>query len=103
MPSIVPEDAGPIHFVLCDFGSAGRAYVETDPDAANAATIVEDMLDGQYDQPVKVIAVDLAASRVEDVSAIIAQAVLDEARRQDDILPPGVRAFVEEQLGIEIE
>jgi hypothetical protein len=103
MPSIVPEDGGPIHFVLCDFGSAGRAYVETDPNAANAATIVEDMLDGQFEQPLKVIAVNLAAARVEDVSAAIAQAVLDEAKRQDDTLSAGVRAFVEEQLGIEIE
>ena len=60
MPSIVSEEAGPIHFVLCDFGLAGRAYAETDPEAASTATIVEDMLDGQYDQPLKVIAVDLA-------------------------------------------
>jgi hypothetical protein len=89
--------------VLCDFGSAGRAYVEADSDAAGAATIIEDMLDGQYEQPLKVIAVDLAGSQVEDASAAIARAVLDEARRQDDTLPPGVRAFVEEQLGIEIE
>ncbi len=103
MPSIVPEETGLIHFVLCDFGLAGRAYVETDPDAANAAAIVEDMLDGQYDQPVKVIAVDLAANRVEDVSAAIAQAILDEARRRQDTLPDGTHAFVEEQLGIEIE
>ena len=103
MPSIVPEETGPIHFVLCDFGSAGRVYVETDPNAASAAVIVEDMLDGQFDQPLKVIAVDLAADRVEDVSATIAQAVLDEARRQHDTLPAGTRAFVEEQLGIEIE
>ena len=103
MPSIVPEDGGPIHFVLCDFGSAGRAYVEYDPNTTNAATIVEDMLDGQFDRPLKVIAVNLAADRVEDVSATIAQAVLDEARRHQDTLPDGTRAFVEEQLGIEIE
>jgi hypothetical protein len=103
MPSIVPEEAAPIHFVLCDFGSAGRAFVEAGPEAASTATIVDDMLDGLYDQPLKVIAVDLAGARIEDVSAAIAQAVLDEAKRQDDTLSAGVRAFVEEQLGIEIE
>jgi Mg/Co/Ni transporter MgtE len=102
MPSIVPEEAGPIHFVLCDFGSAGRVYVETDPITATAATIVEDMLDGQYDQPLKVIAVDLAANRVEDVSAKVAKAVLDEAQREQDTLPDGTRAFVEAHLGVEV-
>jgi hypothetical protein len=103
MPSIVSDEAGPIHFVLCDFGSAGRAYVEADQEAS-AATIVEDMLDGRYEQPLKVIAVNLAGARVEDVSAAIAQAVLDEADQQEDTLSAGVRAFVEEQLGIiEIE
>jgi hypothetical protein len=50
-----------------------------------------------------VIAVDLAANRVEDVSAAIAQAVLDEARRRKGELADDARAFVEDQLGIAIE
>ena len=89
--------------MLCDFGLAGRACVETDPDAADVATIVRDMLDGQYEQPLKVIAVDLTANRIEDVSAAIAQAILDEAQRHQDTLPDGTRAFLEEQLGIGTE
>ena len=64
---------------------------------------MEDMLDGQYDQPFKVIAVDLAGSRFKDVSAAIAQAELNEVKLQEDTLSLGVRAFVAEQLGIEIE
>jgi Mg/Co/Ni transporter MgtE len=101
MPSF--EMAAPIHFVLCDFGPAGRAYMETDPDAASAANIVENLLNDQYEEPLQVIAVDLAANRVEDVSAAIAQAVLDEARRRKAELADDARAFVEDQLGIAIE
>ena len=37
-----------LHFVLCDFGRYGRAYVETDPAKADASTIVRNLLQGQY-------------------------------------------------------
>ena len=100
MPNL---SAAPIHFVLCDFGPAGRAYMETDPDAASAANIVENLLNDQYEEPLQVIAVDLAANRVEDVSAAIAQAVLDEARRRKAELADDARTFIEDQLGIAIE
>ncbi len=36
-----------LHFVLCDFGHYGRAYVETDPAEADASTIVRKLLQGQ--------------------------------------------------------
>jgi hypothetical protein len=77
--------------------------METDPDAASATHVVENLLDDQYEQPLQVIAVDLAANRVEDVSAAIAQAVLDEARRRKRELADDARAFVEDQFGIVIE
>jgi hypothetical protein len=32
--SFVPEED--LHFVLCDFGRSGQAYVETDPSQADA-------------------------------------------------------------------
>src|SRR5215475_3062489 len=37
-----------LHFVLCDFGRYGRAYIETDPAKADASTIVRNLLQGQY-------------------------------------------------------
>ena len=49
--SFVPEQD--LHFVLCDFGRAGPAYVETDPMQADASTIVRNLLDGQYNRPVQ--------------------------------------------------
>jgi hypothetical protein len=44
-----------LHFVLCDFGRSGQAYVETDPTQADASTIVRNLLDGQYNRPVRVL------------------------------------------------
>ena len=40
-----------LHFVLCGFGRAGLAYVETDPTEADATTIVRALLRGRYDRP----------------------------------------------------
>jgi hypothetical protein len=42
--SFTPEQD--LHFVLCDFGRSGQAYVETDPSQADASTIVRNLLDG---------------------------------------------------------
>jgi hypothetical protein len=51
--SFTPEQD--LHFVLCDFGRSGQAYVETDPTQADASTIVRNLLDGQYNRPVRVL------------------------------------------------
>ena len=43
-----------VYLVLNDFGSLGRAYVETDEAHANDATIVENILSSLYSQPLRV-------------------------------------------------
>ena len=40
-----------VHIGLNDFGPLGRAYVDTDETQADEATVVEDILSGQYYQP----------------------------------------------------
>ncbi|MFZ0112007.1 MAG: hypothetical protein WAL01_21285, partial [Pseudolabrys sp.] len=45
-----------VHIVLNDFGPLGRPYVEADETDADEATIVENLLSGQYSHPVRVIA-----------------------------------------------
>jgi hypothetical protein len=55
--SLLPDQD--LHFVLCDFGRSGQAYVETDPAEADASTIVRNLLRGQYDRPVRVLALNV--------------------------------------------
>jgi hypothetical protein len=53
-PSLAPsEDA--VHFVLCDFGKLGLAYVETEP-VKTEGDVVADILSGDYSRPVSVMA-----------------------------------------------
>jgi hypothetical protein len=91
--SFTPEQD--LHFVLCDFGPSGHAYVETDPCEADASTIVRNLLDGQYNRPVRVVALNLEEGWVRDVSQLIAAKVQDVARREAKELTGGTRAFIE--------
>jgi hypothetical protein len=90
--SFTPEQD--LHFVLCDFGRSGQAYVETDPSQADASTIVRNLLDGQYNRPVRVLALNVEEGWVRDVSQIIAAKVRDVARR-GQALTRGTRDFIE--------
>jgi len=91
--SFTPEQD--LHFDLCDFGRSGQAYVETDPSQADASTIVRNLLGGQYNRPVRVLALNVEEGWVRDVSQVIAAKVRDVARRHGHGLTAGTRAFVE--------
>jgi hypothetical protein len=91
--SLVPEQD--LHFVLCDFGRSGQAYVETDPTEADASTVVRNLLQGQYDRPVRVLALNVEEGWVRDVSEIIAAKVQDMAGSEQQGLTAGTRAFIE--------
>ena len=75
-PSIVPK--GDIYLVLDDFGPLGRAWRETDEAGANRTTLVRNLLDGQYEDPVCIVAFNTAEGWSRDVTVDIA----DEVRRR---------------------
>ena len=62
-PSIVPDED--IYLVLDDFGpSLGRAWRETDEAGANRATLIRNLLDGQYEDPVRIVAFNTAEEKL---------------------------------------
>ena len=94
-PSIVPEDTNrDIYLVLDDFGPLGRAWRETDEAGATRATLVRNLLDGHYEEPVRIVAFNTAEGWSRDVTMDIA----DELRRRyveyDDV-PASVLRFLE--------
>lgn len=101
MASLVPEPGrldAQLHFVLCDFGSLGRAFVETDPDCASREVVVRDMVTGQFERPLRVLSID-PSHTWSDVCRDIAKAVAAQAGREDVSLTDGTRAFIAEHLG----
>ena len=93
--SLVPSLDADIHLVLCRFGRAGLAYVETDPAEADATTVVQNLLHGRYEQPLRVIALNADEGWSRDVSEAMARKVREIAEREDYELTEGTLAFME--------
>ena len=92
-----------IYLVLNDFGRLGRAYVETDEAHADEATIVENILSGQYSQPLRVVAFNTAEGWARDVTEDIARAVLDQAESERRPIARAAQEFLERTLGVDVD
>jgi len=90
-----------VHIVLNDFGPLGSAYVETDEAEADEATIVENILSGQYSQPMRVIAFNTAEGWSRDITEDIARAVLTKARNENRSVAIVVQEFLDRSLGVD--
>jgi hypothetical protein len=97
--SLVPSLDADIHLVLCDFGRSGLAYVETDPAEADAGIIVANLLHGQYERPLRVLALNADEGWARDVSEAIAIKVRDVAEHEGHELTSGTLAFIEAHVG----
>ena len=89
-PPLAPAPDHTLHFVLCDFGRHGPTFVETNLDAADELTITRNIATGEYDRSLRVIACNPAEGWCRDVSARIAEYLVDVEE-----LPAGAREFVE--------
>ena len=77
--SLVPDDTNrDVYLVLDDFGRLGRAWRETDEMGSNRAWMVRNLLEGQYENPVRIVAFNTAEGWSRDVTVDIA----DEPRRR---------------------
>ena len=65
------------------------AYVETDPAEADAEIIVENLLHGQYERPLRVLALNADEGWARDVSEAIAPKVSDVAEHEGRELTSG--------------
>jgi hypothetical protein len=98
-PTLVPDSGRAVHVVLDDFGKAGRVYRETDEANADASTIVDDLVRGQFNNPVQVIAFNTSEGWSRDVSEDIAWEVLTRAQKEGRELSTATRDFVEFYVG----
>jgi hypothetical protein len=68
-PSIVPKgDDQNVYLVVDDFGRNGRAYREADVETTDLETVILDLLEGQHQSPVRVVAFNTALSRSQAAS-----------------------------------
>ena len=82
------------YLVLDDFGRLGRAWCETDEAGASRTTLVRNLLEGQYENPARIVAFNTVEGWSRDVTVEIA----DELRRryiEYDNVPGSVLRFLE--------
>ena len=94
-PPLVPSRDGTVYLVLDDFGEFGRAYREAQEAQADRQTVLADLVSGQYEGPLRIVAFNTAEGWARDVTAEIAREVLARAVALDNELPPHVHEFVE--------
>jgi hypothetical protein len=91
-----------VHIVLNDFGELGRAFLETDELEVDEWTIISKIISGEYSNPVRVVAFNIAEGWSRDVTEDIAQAVIDRGRREN-YFSEVAKKFVERTLGETVE
>ena len=97
---LVPDKTDvPVHIVLNDFGDLGRAYVETDEAEADEATVIENILTGQYSCPLRVVAFNTAEGWSRDVTEDIAVAVMNRVRSEQRSIGEVAQEFLQRVLG----
>jgi hypothetical protein len=94
-PSIAPHGSDhDTYLVLDDFGRIGRGWRETDEGATDRETLIRNLLSGEYNNPIRIVAFNTVEGWSRDVTGDIA----DELRRRyvefDDV-PESVLAFLE--------
>jgi hypothetical protein len=98
-PSLVPDFDVTAHIVLDDFGAAGRVYRETDEAGASRGDVIDHLLTGQFNNPLRVIAFNTAEGWARDVSEDIAWELTRRVIADQKPLTTPTRAFVEFHIG----
>jgi hypothetical protein len=94
-PGVVPFGADQtVYLVVDSFGSLNTIYREAEFERADLDTVVGDLLSGQFNNPVRVIAFNTLEHWTEDVSAQVAAEIQSRCDIDGEPVPEHVGDFV---------
>jgi hypothetical protein len=100
VPSIVPSGHDQnFYLVINNYGNFGPAFAETDLGEADLETTINDLMSGQYSDPVRVVAFNTGEQWAADVSQDVAHEIRRRADLAGDDLAPSIAEFVETHAG----
>jgi hypothetical protein len=79
--------------VVNDFGRRGRAWCETDVEATDLETVIQDLLDGQFSEPVRVVSFNTGEGWSRDISANVAEELRRRCELEAREVPPSLAGF----------
>src|SRR6478609_11623185 len=95
-PSIVPGIDRDVYLVLDDFGRMGCAWRETSVEDTDLEAVIQDLLEGQYSNPVRVIGFNVSEGWVRDVSEEVARRLRERCAEEVRELLDSPQQFVEQ-------
>jgi hypothetical protein len=100
MPPL-PDNDTDVYIVIEDFGTNGRAFLETGLAEADRDTIVRNFISGQYADALRVVSFNTAEGWSRDVSEDIAGEIIDRAYDADETFTEGTKRFIDRHLDSE--
>ncbi|KRQ97616.1 hypothetical protein [Bradyrhizobium valentinum] len=97
-PGTVPYGADETVYLVVDSFSSGSVYRETEIEKADLETIVGDLLSGQYNSPVRVVAFNTLEHWSEDVSSDIAAEIQMRCDMDGVPVPDHLTDFVQTHI-----
>ena len=99
-PKIVPYGADQTVYLVVDrFGPFGSVYRETEVERTDIETIIADLMSGQFNDPVRVVAFNTLEHWSEDVSKQIADEIQIRCDIEGVAVPEHVSDFVASHTG----
>ena len=99
-PSIVPNVPDQtFYIVINNYGKLGPAFAETDVGEADLETTITDLMSGQYNDPVRVVAFNTSEHWSEDASEDVAREIMRRLDLAGGALPSSLAAFVDSHVG----
>jgi hypothetical protein len=95
-PSIVPGLDRDVYLVLDDFGGMGCAWRDTNVEDTDLEAVIQDLLEGQYSNPVRVVGFNVSEGWVRDVSEEIARMLRQRCADENRELPDSLHQLVEQ-------
>lgn len=94
-PGMVPYGADETVYLVVDGFSDGTVYRETETEQADLESVVSDLLCGQYNSPVRIVAFNTLEHWSEDVSSDIAEEIQMRCDIDGVPLPEHLTDFVQ--------
>jgi hypothetical protein len=99
-PGIVPYGADQTAYLVIDrLGRLGSVYRETEVERADLETIIADLMSGQFNDPIRVVAFNTLEHWSEDVSRDVALEIQTRCDIEGEDVPESTRDFVESYAG----
>lgn len=94
-PRIVPYGADETAYVVVDRFDSGSVYRETEVERTDLETVISDLLTGQFNDPIRVVAFNTLEHWSDDVSGEAAAEIQIRCDIEREPVPDHLRDFVD--------